>query len=94
MYSYVRYTQNPGVRDYLFAAGAFCGLLSKPTLVTFPFALLLFDFRPLHRLASPAAFRKAILEKLPLFALALVSYVTYLRQTLWPVDLGIFYAHP
>jgi tetratricopeptide (TPR) repeat protein len=50
------------------------GLLCKPMLVTVPFVLLLMDFWPLRRferwdLADPAL-RAALLEKLPLVALA------------------------
>jgi tetratricopeptide (TPR) repeat protein len=54
------------------------GLMAKPTLVTFPFLLLLLDAWPLGRVRSardpgrldPRALRSAALEKLPLFALA------------------------
>jgi tetratricopeptide (TPR) repeat protein len=60
----------------VFAALAF-GLLAKQTLVTLPFVLLLLDDWPLGRLRradaperwQPAALRRAVLEKLPLFAL-------------------------
>jgi len=48
------------------------GLLSKPTLVTLPFVLLLLDYWPLGRL-RPGNFRSLhplIAEKIPLFALA------------------------
>lgn len=45
------------------------GLLAKPMLVTLPFLLLLLDYWPLGRLAEPGL-RRAVLEKLPLFALA------------------------
>jgi tetratricopeptide (TPR) repeat protein len=43
------------------------GLLSKPMLVTLPFALLLLDYWPLERLSG-----RAVLEKVPLLVLALV----------------------
>jgi hypothetical protein len=59
------------------------GLMSKPTLVTLPFVLLLLDDWPLRRLRrggdptrfDPAALRRALVEKLPLFALVAVACV-------------------
>ena len=87
-------------------------------LVSLPIVLLLLDYWPLKRLGSPI---KLVLEKLPLFGLALlscattliaqrgsmlsivripvplrlenalVSYVDYLRQMFWPVDLTVLY---
>ena len=70
----------------LFASLAF-GLLAKPTLVTLPCVLLLLDAWPLGRLArgekNPDARRlaHALIEKLPLFALAAAScLVTWRAQ--------------
>lgn len=55
-------------------------LLSKPTVVTFPFLLLLLDFWPLRRM-NPQTLGKLILEKLPLLLLVIVfSYITYGSQ--------------
>jgi tetratricopeptide (TPR) repeat protein len=62
------------------------GLLCKSMLVTFPFLLLLIDWWPLNRLApahlpdGPRKFgtttlRRAIVEKIPLFLLAVVSSI-------------------
>jgi tetratricopeptide (TPR) repeat protein len=51
------------------------GLLSKPMVVTLPFVLLLLDFWPLKRKASPGLF----LEKIPFFALAALECAA----TLW-----------
>jgi tetratricopeptide (TPR) repeat protein len=66
------------------------GLMSKPMLVTLPFTLLLLDFWPLKRLTSsarperllePGLLRKAVFEKLPLFALTLACCViTFIVQ--------------
>jgi tetratricopeptide (TPR) repeat protein len=65
------------------------GLLAKQTLVTLPFVLLLLDYWPLGRLRradaperwQPAALRRAVLEKWPLFALvAGMSGVTLVAQ--------------
>jgi Flp pilus assembly protein TadD len=71
-----------GVSLFCFA----CSLMSKPMLVTFPFLLLLLDYWPLERLrlevrSSSSAIprirhlRSAIVEKLPFFAMSLVSSV-------------------
>jgi protein O-mannosyl-transferase len=50
MASYFRYVQKRTVGRYLVVVlGLVLGLLSKPMLVTLPFALLLLDFWPLHR---------------------------------------------
>ena len=52
-------------------------LLSKPSIVGLPILLLLLDFWPLRRLN-----RRAVLEKLPLFAVAaLFSVITFLSQS-------------
>jgi len=81
--AYVRYTRSPFslVRHltviFLFALG----LLSKPSLVTLPFLLLLLDYWPLDRM-QPAAprstfevLRPLIIEKIPLFVLSAASCV-------------------
>jgi len=70
-----------GLTVMLFALG----LLSKPTLVTVPFLLLLLDYWPLGRLAGGkwqmARVRPLLLEKLPLFGLAGVfGLVTFITQ--------------
>ncbi|MFZ0825945.1 MAG: tetratricopeptide repeat protein [Verrucomicrobiia bacterium] len=57
-----------------------CGLMSKPTVVTLPFVLLLLDFWPLQRF-NRSMIPRLLLEKLPFLALALAgSAVTYLVQ--------------
>jgi tetratricopeptide (TPR) repeat protein len=62
----------------LFAAG----LMAKPMLVTTPLILLLLDYWPLQRIGARAArqsgfapvpLRRAIIEKIPLFALSVLS---------------------
>ena len=96
--AYVRYARRPGAGRYagvllLFAAG----LMAKPMLVTLPFALLLLDFWPLGRFRGPGAamggaaggapaWRRSrlapVAEKVPLFALSVVSsIVTLIGQT-------------
>jgi tetratricopeptide (TPR) repeat protein len=68
------------------------GLMAKPTLVTWPFVLLLLDAWPLDRLRDPsdpdrwepARVRRAVFEKLPLFALAAAaSVVAIASQNRW-----------
>lgn len=52
--AYVRYAHKPGILRYLLVAFLFAlGLMSKPMLVTLPFALLLLDYWPLGRLFAP-----------------------------------------
>src|SRR5262249_9004027 len=56
------------------------GLMAKSMLVTLPLTLLIFDWWPLGRLGTPAenvrrraiSWRRAILEKVPLFFVALI----------------------
>ena len=117
LYAYLRYTERPSPRRYLLIIAPFClGLMAKPMLVTFPFTLLLLDVWPLRR----AQFPRTLWEKVPLFAIsllssvvtyfvqrsngavqtvrqgesvlnALVSYVSYIGQTFWPIGLTVFY---
>jgi Flp pilus assembly protein TadD len=133
--AYARYVRKPdSVARYLMVAAAFVpALLSKPTVVTLPFVLLLLDYWPLRRFEQPGPIHDAeyigitgqlILEKIPLLALAagacamnflageqliagfahvsmpsrlgnaVVSYVVYLRQMIWPEGLAPFYPQP
>ncbi len=69
--AYARYARVGTWTAYLAVVGAFLlGLLSKPMLVTLPFVLLLLDYWPLERLS-----RRAVLEKIPLLAMALAVAV-------------------
>jgi tetratricopeptide (TPR) repeat protein len=78
LWLYVRYTAQhatqPSRVRYGLVLVAFClDLMSKPMAVTLPVVMLLLDYWPLKR--------KALLEKLPLFALAVLSaVVTYTVQ--------------
>ena len=146
LWAYARYVekskvQSPKFRVWygLMLLSFTLGLLSKPTLVTVPFVLLLLDYWPLDRFglstlnsdesrAGPQLSTKRalwlVLEKIPLFALSaaasvmtvmaegaavvptkglslvdrignsIMSYVTYLRQMVYPADLVPFYPFP
>ena len=78
--AYARYVEKPGSRARYagVAASLSLALLAKPMAVTLPFALLLLDYWPLGRLRTDASRRlpdpsrllRAVVEKLPLLALA------------------------
>jgi len=58
IWMYVRYTERPGAARYAAVAGAYAlALMSKPMVVTLPFALLLLDAWPLQRLGRPEGLR-------------------------------------
>jgi len=84
--AYARWAERRTPFRYLIVLlGLMLGLMSKPSVVTLPFVLLLLDYWPLGRmrgdagggLPDPKLLRRAVLEKLPLFAaVAVVSAVT------------------
>jgi tetratricopeptide (TPR) repeat protein len=73
--AYVLYTERPTLSRYLGVSLLFVlGLMAKPMLVTWPFALLLFDYWPLkriHTLDRAVVFR-LIVEKTPWFMVAIL----------------------
>lgn len=77
--SYIKFARAKKAGPYLGSLALFaCALMSKPAVVTFPFALLLLDFWPLKRfpIASPwPAARTLLLEKIPFLALSALSAV-------------------
>jgi tetratricopeptide (TPR) repeat protein len=122
--AWVRYVESGKARRYVWVAACFaCGVMSKGSVVTLPFVLLLLDWWPLGRMQL--GWRRLVLEKLPLFAIAalgsvitfttqksagatiflkgataydrvsnaLVAYVLYLRDTVWPANLGVLYPY-
>ncbi|MHC4159082.1 MAG: tetratricopeptide repeat protein [Planctomycetota bacterium] len=137
MWAYAAYAEHPGFIKYMIVLLVLAlGLMVKPMLMTVPFVLLMVDYWPLRRfggneLKVPAAgngpqtssFRLLLLEKLPLFILAvvsgvitlqaqratiaplraldlhsrianaLVSYIAYIRMTICPAKLTVFYPH-
>jgi Flp pilus assembly protein TadD len=72
--------ERPGFARRALAVSAYAAsLLAKPMLVSLPILLLLFDLWPLRRTES---WRRLVVEKLPLFALAGCScVVTYFAQS-------------
>jgi tetratricopeptide (TPR) repeat protein len=119
LWAYVWYTRAPDiVRYFLVVLALALGLLSKSTLVTWPFVFLLLDYWPLRR---PFGWR-LLLEKAPLllaaagcsavtflvqrasgavfslvsvpvparFARAALAYLSYLRISVWPVNLTLY----
>ena len=79
--AYVRYVERHTAGRYAAVVALYCcALMSKPMVVTLPVALLLLDVWPLRRLNEGAltraqTARRLLLEKLPLFALALATGV-------------------
>jgi tetratricopeptide (TPR) repeat protein len=75
--AYVRYARRPpSLARYLVVVAAFVSaLLSKPTVVTLPFVLLLLDYWPLNRFGPGRKLSGLILEKIPLLALAAATCV-------------------
>lgn len=89
MLFYVWYVKHPDWKRYILVLISFAlGLMSKPTVVTIPFVLLLIDYWPLYRTAikiqndieiqSPSKVGKEklsflILEKVPMFILSVIS---------------------
>jgi tetratricopeptide (TPR) repeat protein len=87
--AYVRYAEAPSIRRYAWTAIILAlGLLAKPTLVTWPFVMLLLDYWPLRRFDITSRREVAtkvwplVREKLPLFALVAASaVVTFVAQS-------------
>jgi tetratricopeptide (TPR) repeat protein len=77
LFLYAGYARRPSAWRYISVALAFAmSLMAKTMAMTLPFVLLLLDFWPLRRLG-----RRALLEKVPLIAMAAVgSILTCLAQ--------------
>jgi len=74
MFCYWGYVKQPGPVRYLMVIVVFAlGLMTKPMLVTLPFVLLLLDFWPLKRTDIRKVPGSILVEKIPLFVMALIS---------------------
>jgi tetratricopeptide (TPR) repeat protein len=75
--AYLRYVGRRGEVWYLAMVGLYAlALMAKPMVVTLPVLLLLLDWWPLGRVGGAGhgvGWRRAILEKMPLFALAVLA---------------------
>src|ERR1051326_3996707 len=87
LWAYAHYARTQAGRYYWWCLGFYgLGLLSKPTLVTLPFVLLLLDYWPLQRFAGEWKSRQrlgwaVVREKIPLFVLsALCCVATLIAQ--------------
>jgi protein O-mannosyl-transferase len=105
LYAYIWYTRKPALGRYAAVAGFFVlSLMAKPQAVTLPFLLLLLDYWPLARFGNEAdatrrgkrsksRFGLLLWEKVPLFALSVVSsIVTMIAQSAGGAvkDLSVF----
>lgn len=88
MIFHFRYVQSRNVKFYFLCFSTFLlGLLSKPMVVTLPFALILLEIWPLGRFTfkdvpeTMKEIKTSVLEKIPLIVLSAVSCViTYFAQ--------------
>lgn len=80
--AYERYARSKSMRAYALTTICFLfAVMSKPSVVTLPFVLLLLDWWPLKRFNSVGTFGKMLIEKLPMFAvIAASSVLTYIGQ--------------
>jgi Flp pilus assembly protein TadD len=74
--AYGWYVRRPSIQRYAAVLVLYAGsLMAKPMLVTLPFVLLLLDYWPLERIRDKNSFWSRTREKVPLFALSIVSCV-------------------
>ncbi|HTZ97186.1 MAG TPA: tetratricopeptide repeat protein [Terriglobales bacterium] len=85
---YQRYVRKPSVARYSGVAALYaCGLMAKPMVITLPFVLLLWDYWPMTMKSrsgadqddAPYRFFWLLLEKIPLFLLALGSSIVTVK---------------
>ena len=96
---YMRYTEKPSIRRYVFVLFTMVlGLMIKSSLTILPILLLLLDIWPLGRLASGPEYWKRsfrlVLEKIPLFVLSIGSvYISMLSMGKRTVSFEIYPLH-
>ncbi len=74
--AYFHYIKSPTFSRYVWTFVPFAlGLMAKPMLVTLPFVFLLLDYWPLDRLNPKRPKIGLIIEKIPLFIIALASCI-------------------
>lgn len=84
--AYLKYTSTTTKRKktiyYVLSLALFIlAITSKPTAVSLPIVLLIFDLYPLNRLSTINEVKGAILEKIPFIILSVViSYITMMAQ--------------
>ena len=80
--SVISYANYVAYKKYRLTLGFFVlALMSKPMAVALPLVLLILDWHPLNRIRSRREFRMVFFEKIPFFALSLLSsIVTILAQ--------------
>src|ERR1700691_628139 len=77
--AYGWYTRRASIGRYLVVTAAYVlGLMTKPQVITFPFALLLLDYWPLCRFER-SSFRKLLWEKVPWLAFSAASAVITMK---------------
>ncbi|MCH7908624.1 MAG: tetratricopeptide repeat protein [Candidatus Hydrogenedentes bacterium] len=80
IWTYAHYREKKTLAAYLWVVSCFAlGLMAKPMLVTVPALLLLLDFWPLKHITHAKAIPRAVVEKLPLFALSAACAAITLR---------------
>ncbi len=95
--SYLAYLRRPGPWGLVLPAAVFSlGIMAKPTLVVLPAILLILDWWPLGRLAGSKhlGLGRALAEKSPLVALALLSSVLTLVAQRRGVAIGSLATYP
>lgn len=82
--AYARYAKTPSRKRYALVLAAFLGaVMSKPSVVTLPFVLLLIDWWPLVRWRTLSELGAMAKEKIPMFVVvAGVSVLTYVGQSI------------
>jgi tetratricopeptide (TPR) repeat protein len=84
---YVRYTEKPAVKRYLFVLFSFaCALMSKPMAVTLPVVMILLDYWQLNRIEQPlknnnytgGTIMRQLKEKTPFFILSAIAVIVAL----------------